>query len=128
MLQEFVNFGCFAITALWLALLAWWPQWMSAAAVALLLAFGLASRRHRTGLALAAAGAFVTLGAALCALCWLSSEQMLSLLPMNARPFAQLLVVPLPLVALFLAVSLMQALLREPRAIDARQALTPPPC
>ncbi len=118
MLQDVVNFGCFAITVLWLVLLAWWPQLVSAAAVSLLVTFGVASRHRRTGLAWTAAGAFVALSAALCAVCGLSSDQILRVVPTGARPFAQLLVVPLPLVALFLAVSLMQSLLREPRALS----------
>ena len=118
MLQELVNFGCFAITALWLVLLAWWPQWVSAGAVALLLAFGAASWRNRKGLALAAAGAFVALCAMTCAVSRLSNDQILGLLPIGTRPFAQLLFVPLPLVALFVAVVLMQSLLGEPRVLS----------
>ncbi len=118
MLQEFVNFGCFAITALWLVLLTWWPQLVLAGAVALLLAFGVASWRHRKGLALVAAGAFVTLSAMACAVSRLSTDQILGLLPIGTRPFAQLLFVPVPLVALFLAVVLMQSLLGEPRVLS----------
>ena len=115
MLSDAVNFGCLLITGLWMLLLAWWPEMTAAAALALLVVLGVAAKRHRPGVALAGAIGFVFTACGLSALCWLPNEVLLAALPLAVRPFAQLLVVPAPLAVMFLAVTLMQALLREPR-------------
>ena len=115
MLSEAVNFGCLLITGLWMLLLAWWPEMTAAAAFALLVVLGTAAKRRRPGVALAGGIAFVVTALGLSAICWLPNEALLAAVPLGARPFAQLLAVPAPLAVLFLAVTLMQALLREPR-------------
>ena len=115
MLSDFVDFGCLLITALWMLLLAFWPAAVGGAALSLLLAFGLAAKQGRRGIAATCGSAFMVVALGLCALCWLPDAFLLDWLPMSARPFAQLLVVPAPLVAMFLAVTAMQVLLAEPR-------------
>jgi hypothetical protein len=113
MLSELVNVGCALITALWMLLLAYWPTLTGTAALLLLLAFGLAAKQGRRGLAAVFGGTFVILALGLSALCWLPSDVILAVLPQSTRPFAQLLCVPAPLIVMFLAVTAMQALLRE---------------
>jgi hypothetical protein len=113
-LQDAINFGCALITALWMLLLSYWPVLMGVAAIALLAAFGTAARLKQHGIAAILAAGLVSLAAGLSAVAWLSADQMFGILPTSMRPFAQLLVVPAPLVLLYLAVLLLQMLLCDP--------------
>ncbi len=115
MLSETVNFGCLLVTALWMLLLAWWPELTVAAALALLVVFGAAAKRKRPGIAAACGTGFVITALGSSAIRWLPSDAILATVPTSVQPFAQLLFVPAPLIVMFVAVTSMQALLREPR-------------
>lgn len=121
-LQDTINFGCLLITALWMVLLAWWPAWMALTSTALLAALSLAARRRRRALAAVSAGALVASAAGVAMICWwpASATGDGSALP---RSLAGMLAVPLPLVALFVAVSVLQTVLDNagrPAASGAR--------
>jgi hypothetical protein len=108
-MDDLINVGAFLIGAMWMLLLAWWPALTGAAALALLAVFGLAGRQHRRGIAAVAGGALMVSALGLSALRWLPDGEVL---PHGVFVFAQLLLVPAPLIVLFVAVTLMQALLR----------------
>jgi len=114
MLQDAINFGCALITALWMLLLSCWPVLMGLAAIVLLAALSTAARLKQRGIAVTSAVVLVGLAAGLSAIAWLPADQMFGGLPMALRPFAQLLVVPVPLILLYLAVLMLQMLLRDP--------------
>ena len=114
MLSDLVNFGCALITALWMLLLAYWPVLTAIAVLMLLLAFGLAAKQRRRGLAATCGTTFVIAALGLSAIRWLPNGVTPAMLPQSVRPFAQLLCVPAPLIVMFLAVTAMQALLRDP--------------
>lgn len=114
MLQDVVNLGCFLITALWALLLAWWPAWAALAAGLLLVAFGTAARRGRRGRAVTSGVAFVALAFIVPGARWLTWDDSFGALPAAWRPYTELLLVPAPLVALFIAVSVLQSLLPPP--------------
>jgi len=110
LLQDAINFGCMLITVLWTVLLAWWPAWMAVASTALLVSFSVATRRRRRALAVVSAAALVASAAGLVMICWwpASATGDGSALP---RSLAGMLAVPLPLVALFVAVSVLEGAL-----------------
>jgi len=108
-MDDFINLGCFLISAIWMLLLAYWPALTGAAVLTLVAVFGVAGRLRRRGIAAAAGAALVVSALALSALRWMPDGD---LLPHGLLVFAQLLVVPAPLIVLFVAVTLMQALLR----------------
>jgi len=115
MLQDAINFGCGLITALWMLLLAWWPAWTALAAVLLLAAFATAARRRLAGYAATRGGAFVALAFVVVAARWLPWDAGFGALPAVLRPFTELLLVPVPLIAMFVAVTVLHSLLRAPR-------------
>ena len=116
-MDDLINFGCFLISVIWMLLLAYWPVLTSAAALAMLAVFSIAGRQHRRGIAAVAGVAMVASALGLSALRWLPDGEVL---PHGVFVFAQLLLVPSPLIVMFLAVTLLQALLREPTR-SARQ-------
>ena len=111
MFHDTVEFGCFLISALWMLLLACWPACMAAAPATLLVAFAAAARRALSALA---GGGFMVLALVVCALRWLPSERLMGSVAPPLRSVVDLLFVPLPLLALFIAVTVLQGLLREP--------------
>ena len=116
-LQETIEFGCFLVSALWLLLLGCWPACMAATTAGLLVAFAAAARRRLRGRAALAGGAFVVLAFAVAAIRWLPSDRIVGSVAAPRRSIVDLLFVPLPLVALFIAVTVLQGLMREaPRA------------
>ena len=114
MLHETVELGCFLISALWMLLLWSWPACMAATTATLLVAFAAAARRRRRALSALAGGGFVVLALAVSAIRWLPSERILGGVAAPLRSVVDLLFVPLPLLALFVAVTVLQGLLREP--------------
>jgi hypothetical protein len=116
-LRETIEFGCFLVTALWLLLLSCWPAWMAATTATLLAVFAAAARRRLRGLAALAGGGFVVLAFAVAAIRWLPSDRIVGGVAAPWRSIVDLLFVPLPLVGLFVAVTVLQGLAREaPRA------------
>jgi hypothetical protein len=111
MLQDTINFGCFLITALWMLLLAWWPAWTALAAGLLLAAFATAAHRGMRGRAATSGAAFVVLTSVVVAARWLPWDAGFGALPALLRPFTEVLLVPVPLIAMFVAVSVLQSLL-----------------
>jgi hypothetical protein len=115
MLQDAINVGCFLITALWMLLLAWWPAWTALAAGLLLAAFGTAAHRRMRGRAALSGAAFVALAFVVVAARWLPWDAGFGALPALLRPFTEVLLVPVPLMAMFVAVAVLQSLLPPPR-------------
>ena len=115
MLQDTINLGCFLITALWMLLLTWWPAWTALAAGLLLAAFATAAYRRRAGRAATCGGAFVALTSVVVAARWLPWDAGFGALPAALRPFTEVLLVPAPLIAMFVAVTVLQSLLLPSR-------------
>ena len=117
MLRETIELGCFLISAVWMLLLWSWPACMAATTAALLAVFAAAARRRMRGLSALAGGSFVVLALAVSAISALPSERILGGVAAPLRSVVDMLFVPLPLLALFIAVTVLQGLLREaPRA------------
>lgn len=114
MLHETVELGCFLISAVWMLLLWSWPACMAATTATLLVAFAAAARRRLRALAALAGGGFVALALVVSAIRWLPSERIVGGVDAPLRSVVDLLFVPLPLLALFIAVTVLQHLLSEP--------------
>ena len=126
MLHETVELGCFLISAVWMLLLWSWPACMAATTATLLVAFAAAARRRLRALSALAGGGFVVLALVVSAIRWLPSERIVGGVAAPLRSVVDLLFVPLPLLALFIAVTVLQRLLSAPPDAPRAPAISTP--